>query len=625
MGFFEVISASAPHIYHSALLLSPTESIVKTLYGPQVEPMARVVQGIPALWDPSIANIRFPGEICTAAWSPCSRLIAVAHNKSSLIVILDAMSLEQLHTMHPPQDGMLWSYITFSPGSHLLTAYAQMRDSIVNWDLQTGGLLSQISTWEYYRCDSVSYSGCETMIGSSFSSNTIVIYSVLSGTRISSHSIQSPIVGNIWTCGEYFWFATVESSFQIADSRSIIMWQVGFTSSHSPTKVDSLSTPNQFFSSQLVLLPTLSRLAFILGGEVLVWDAQHHKLLLHSAEVENPRAMSFSPDGHFFVCGTEGREFYIWKESPTGYISNQRLVSGANGTTPYTSPSGESVISSGDRILQLWPTTSPPTTSPSISTQASQHSGWFFVEFSPDESLVAVAERLGATVTVLDTKSGNTCLIIDTNMKACGLRITEDKVIVVGDGKIVTWNLPARDCLPNTGRNINDSVHTTTFKHFAHISGLCASISPNLNYLVTQGSQSVQQALCIYNTHTGEKLTDATSSANTPGFTPNGHEVWCARDSGQVYQWKIVRDGPHAVRLEELGINVEPLSGVPWLSPYGYQVTDDGWILCSSGKWLMWLPHHWRQDEKIQRKWNGKFLTVWNRSLPKPCILELKV
>jgi len=42
-GFFDVISLSAPHIYHSALLLSPKKSIVQKLYGPQVNPLARVV------------------------------------------------------------------------------------------------------------------------------------------------------------------------------------------------------------------------------------------------------------------------------------------------------------------------------------------------------------------------------------------------------------------------------------------------------------------------------------------------------------------------------------------------------------------------------------------------------
>src|ERR1700743_3257421 len=76
-GFFEVITTSAPHIYHSALLLCPRESIVRRLYGPQVKPMARVILGLPTSWDPSVAATRFPGKIFITAWSPCSKFIAI--------------------------------------------------------------------------------------------------------------------------------------------------------------------------------------------------------------------------------------------------------------------------------------------------------------------------------------------------------------------------------------------------------------------------------------------------------------------------------------------------------------------------------------------------------------------
>jgi len=147
---------SSPHIYHSALLLCPKESIVQRLYGLQVKPMARVIQGASTLWDPSIATVRFPGRICATIWSPCSRFIATAHKGSAEIVILDAATLEQLNTMQPHAlqlhtmkslgEQIEWKHITFSPDSHLLTGYSWLQDWILSWDLQTGGLLSNIST-----------------------------------------------------------------------------------------------------------------------------------------------------------------------------------------------------------------------------------------------------------------------------------------------------------------------------------------------------------------------------------------------------------------------------------------------------------------------------------------------
>ncbi|KAF9645891.1 hypothetical protein BDM02DRAFT_3201102 [Thelephora ganbajun] len=47
MKFFEVISASSPHIYHSALPLCPRQSMVWNLYSPYACPLTRIARGIP--------------------------------------------------------------------------------------------------------------------------------------------------------------------------------------------------------------------------------------------------------------------------------------------------------------------------------------------------------------------------------------------------------------------------------------------------------------------------------------------------------------------------------------------------------------------------------------------------
>ena len=308
--------------------------------------MTRLIQGIPLSWDPSIANLRFPGRICATAWSSCSRFIATAWIGSSEIAIMDAVTLEELHTMYSPQERILWTHVTFSPGTNLLTAYSLGQGCIISWDLRTGGLLSNINTRGNSRCISISHSMCETMIGGSFKNNTILIYNALSGTCILSLPIQQLLVGTIWTHDEYLQFATVEQ-------RSIILWQVSFTSNHIPAEVGSLSIPDNFSQEGFVLLSTLSKVAFIHKKKVVVWDPQNEKVLLDSTDIEGPRAISFSSGGHFFVCGTEGREFYIWKESPTGYLPHEKFVSGASETTPLVSPNGETVISSSDKILQL--------------------------------------------------------------------------------------------------------------------------------------------------------------------------------------------------------------------------------------------------------------------------------
>ena len=600
--------------------------------------MARVIQGIPVSWDSSIANRKFHGEICAISWSPCSRFIAAAWVysfsfgwsgqtgiRSSEIVVLDAVTLEQLPAVYLSQKKIFWQHIIFSPDSQFLTATSWKSCCISSWDLQTGGLLSDIGTWKDSGlnsrrdpvCGFVSYSGCGTMIGVSSENNTIIIYNVLDGTQIHSHTIQQSILNIIWTHGECLQFATIGSG-------SITTWEVSFTSNHPPKKVGSLPTPDDFSSNDLVFLPTLSRLAFILDEKVLVWDAQHQKVLLNSADIEYPRSMSFSPDGQFFACGGAHNGLQIWKEAPTGYLPYQKLISGTRNATPLISPDGKSFISHSYYTLQLWHIDSSPTSLPSI---LPHYIPWFFIEFSPDDSLVAVAERFSSTVTVLDTTSGNPWFAIDTSTKACGLKMTGDKIFVVGYGKIITWDLPARDCSFNTSMDISNSVQTTTLNNPVHASSLYASISPNLNY-VAFGCEAFNSSerLCIYSMQTGEKLAVAKTERHISGFTSSGCEVWCAGSCGEAEWWKVIeKNGLCDITLVGLEKNMIPQDGVPWLSPYGYQVTNDGWILCSSGKRVLWLPHHWRQSKEIERKWSEKFLAIWNMNSYRPYILKLEV
>ena len=100
--------------------------------------MARVIQGVPTSWDSSIASKGFPDDIYTAVWSSCSRLIAAADWETPKAVVLDAVTLEQLYTLHSPSKQATLRYLTFSPNNCLLTGYSYRADCIVTWDLLSG-------------------------------------------------------------------------------------------------------------------------------------------------------------------------------------------------------------------------------------------------------------------------------------------------------------------------------------------------------------------------------------------------------------------------------------------------------------------------------------------------------
>ena len=116
--FFEAISQSAPHIYHSALQLAPQSSLVRKMYGQQIgSQTVRVVTGIPSSWDSCTASA---GDItpCCAVWSPCDSLVAVG--STSGVTIYDSNTLESLSTFEHNKGVKKVKSLAFSPGGHLL-------------------------------------------------------------------------------------------------------------------------------------------------------------------------------------------------------------------------------------------------------------------------------------------------------------------------------------------------------------------------------------------------------------------------------------------------------------------------------------------------------------------------
>jgi len=118
--FFEVISQSAPHIYHSALLLAPKSSVVQKLYGEQVCSPARVVTGIPASWDSCTASLGDASAVSHATWSPHGQFVAVCFQDR--VGIRDSTTLERVSDLRLPTSltRVTPDSLAFSPDGHLL-------------------------------------------------------------------------------------------------------------------------------------------------------------------------------------------------------------------------------------------------------------------------------------------------------------------------------------------------------------------------------------------------------------------------------------------------------------------------------------------------------------------------
>jgi len=119
--FFEVIGQSAPHIYHSTILLAPQSSIVQKLYHQQINSLAaRVVTGIPTSWDACTATFGTTTEVNHAVWSPCSQFVAVI--MADNVELRNPTTLERMSILKPPSShmGMTPKFFAFSPDGSLL-------------------------------------------------------------------------------------------------------------------------------------------------------------------------------------------------------------------------------------------------------------------------------------------------------------------------------------------------------------------------------------------------------------------------------------------------------------------------------------------------------------------------
>jgi len=621
--YFEIISASSPHIYHSALVVAPKESIVWKLYKPHAHSFMRVVWGAPISWDTNIAAVTRPSEIELAVWSPCNRFIAITWEGARVVDVLDSATLQQLQTFRPPQDIPINERdLAFSPDSHILTCSSHLgfqcsEVHIVSWDLQTGGVVSVIRhQYEFYpsvgKSDLI-YSENGKMIGLSYSYDIfmVTIFNVASGIHIHSHSIDIGIL-NIWAQGESLRFAT-------HDGTTIVIWEVGFTSDTAPTKVMAFPTPGDERDEQTLYRlahphSNPSQLIIDTRRRVQIWDAWDSELLLNHDTNVIDTPSSFSSNGGFFACSTRGLGVTLWKVSPTGYILHKKLTPNTTHSGVHLSQDGKSIIVVTGHMIQLWYTegfTATPL------AQGSQRTKNFPLIFSPNGTVVALAMK-DNTVVVFDLKSGVPQLTIDTGMNVLGLGVIGDKVFVIDNQRVVAWNLPTRYYSSTARVTLKDGSQTVDFSMYEDLYIVSASISPN-SHLIALIVCTPYTFLCIHNVYTGEVSLGGTTIGNILWFSPDGNNIWSAWDRGGVEVWKVT-DELHKSGYLTVGIDPPP-EGSPWVSSCGYQITKDCWVLGPGGKRLLMLPPPW-QTYAVRQIWKGQFLALLHCTQLEPVILD---
>ena len=163
------------------------------------------------------------------------------------------------------------------------------------------------------------------------------------------------------------------------------------------------------------------------------------------------------------------------------------------------------------------------TSLPSVSTEDSGHNK-FTLGFSVDEKFAVFGLRKEKTVTIIDLQSGEPRWIANVGVGIDCLEMAGSTVVLVGEEKIVTWNLPGGDSSFNA--SIDDSVRTTVLHHSSkrHGSGTPTymSISPDLSRIIVARAppQAAGYSLEVVNVSTGLCLASIeTYNMMRPRFT----------------------------------------------------------------------------------------------------------
>ena len=189
MHFFYLIQQSAPHIYHSALSLSPKSSTFRSGILQDKTLIAEFPE-CPDTWGAVIRTITANSGRFTCM-TTFSHQIAAASDDGT-VGVYDSVT-GALRLSLSPADPV--RAINGSPDGSMLFC-AHQRPAITVWDIQTGGLIHTFVLENQVEDIAVSSTGCSIACG--LSGGTVKIWEVANNTEVAAFESGSPLTHICW-------------------------------------------------------------------------------------------------------------------------------------------------------------------------------------------------------------------------------------------------------------------------------------------------------------------------------------------------------------------------------------------------------------------------------------------
>jgi len=452
--FFEVINASATHIYHSALELSPLSSIVRRLYYHQrLTSLPSVVAGIPDSWDQSIGIPNQDYEQVNYAWSPCGQFIAT-QDQGSIVGIRDPLTFGLLSILQPagysPYQWYPLCGLAYSPDGCSLACLNNT--AVIVWDIQTGGVVKEIehngvNTSNTSLVWSLDGRKIGTILRTAYAW-TVQTFDIISGTTSSPGTLWATNKPHLWADNTSFQIMEVEVSVptNIIDKGEYLSTRaLDMHDTINIFEVGTILTKIKSFNIKLQhahissFSPTTSCVSISTPDLLLLLDIQNSEHLLEETGNFHKGAHSFSPDGSLFAAYSQGYSVHVWRYTPNHYIPWRVFPSLGNfhpstTTLPLQfSPTLSSIMGHCAGLLRVWHLDSPP-----VSLATCHHQ---LAICSYHDSCIVTAHKGGSIVTITNLLSKTTSQLIETGTEILTLTLIGNSLLVKGTGETIAWPL----------------------------------------------------------------------------------------------------------------------------------------------------------------------------------------
>ena len=572
-NFFEVINISVAHIYHSALELCPTLSIIRELYYHRRIVRSPVVIGTPESWPQTIAISGKDQYYGLCAWSPCGRFVAAQTWET--VEIRNQLTLELITTLQPAETiPHLAGPLAYSPDGRSIACASDT--AIIIWDIQTGGVAKEVEcgpghislVWSSdgrTLCtidqEGLSKVGDTKQLKVQQDQMTFIvhIYDISSGTALSPSTLQSGNNPHLWTHDEYFWVMTTVR--HIYRDNTIEIFRVGSTLA----KIHSFSFPSLSIARIGTFSPATRRISILTDKTLRISDIRNSKCLLDTAG--HFLSHCFSSDGSLFAASKESG-VHIWKYTSVDYTPWKEFrCRGLSNSPLQFSPTPSSLLGYSGDILQVLRLHE-------FSTALQRHRQQY-MGLSRSGARVATARKLENTVTIIDLAQASS-QFIDTDVAIEGLIITGNVLLVAGSGQLVAWLLTEEGLVDGVvgdrrvGRS--DSIWTIPLPLPCGDSWTF-SVEGQVGVIKPKGN-----ALHAYHTKTGKVFHPTQAPRHPSGGWYHFTEALCGRDY---------------FRYHNLSKRNPPPEESWQISP---ATLREGWVKDPEGKHRLWVSVEWRTD-----------------------------